>query len=238
MDQNEQTCEFFGARTPEKQATTRRCKQCLVDTPDLFNECARETAKLLDVSIILDTDGNSVRVSNFVMPRVIRREKPVEIKASKRRDKHQEKKMNDEVMQTAAQGPIPKQVAKTKPWTTAGVLNIAKRMLFESKSTEEIMSALIAEYQRGGKDAKQAKHNAQSCLFNARKKLKKELDGAGKASAPTITPEELVPDKVNTPQAVEVIGQPPTGATIVDDTEVEQPSDGSYDDSNPTVTES
>ncbi len=52
-----------------------------------------------------------------------------------------------------------------------GILKAAKDMLSLNKPTKEIFETLIGLYIKAGKDPKHAKHNAQSTLFNARKKL-------------------------------------------------------------------
>jgi hypothetical protein len=52
-----------------------------------------------------------------------------------------------------------------------GVLGMAKIMLLGGKSGDEVLKALIARYLEAGKDAKQAKHNAQSTLFHAKRRV-------------------------------------------------------------------
>jgi len=240
-------CKFFGARTPEKQESTNRCRRCKEQTPDMFRECTIETNELLNTSVFIDRDGNTTVRMGRPDP-VERGDEPVARSSNAvRRVKRQEKpKMADETT-----NPTQSQPATPKVKSTAGVLNIAKTMLADGKSNETIMQALIAAYMATGKDAKQAKHNAQSCLFNAKKKLEPKAPKAAPAPVPTTETAATIPTAPVTeaPVAVVPVEKEPgpeveveettTNGTPVDDggeTEV----DGSYtdDDGNPLGTES
>lgn len=149
----QQDCKFFGARTQEKRESTNRCKDCLTSTPSMYKSCTIESNKLIMTPVGVgskpaDEEMNDNEKSNV-----------------------KEKKMSEDT-------PIQSKPVTPKVASTAGVLGIAKKMLAENKSTEEIMTALIAEYQKAGKNPRQAKHNAQSCLFNARKKLQPKAQKA------------------------------------------------------------
>jgi hypothetical protein len=157
-----QDCKFFGTMTEEKKGSRQRCTWCKANNPDMHFECVTSYRELSEY--IESIDKKDVAMTK--MCRLVT--KTEEGPPTRRVKRVQESKMTNE---TPIQ-PIQSTTPKIK--STSGVLAIAKSMLVDGKPIEQIMSALITEYQRAGKTAKQAKHNAQSCLFNARKKLKNE----------------------------------------------------------------
>lgn len=152
-------CKFFGTMTEEKKGSRQRCTWCKANNPDMHFECITSYKELSEY--IESIDKRDVAMTK--MCRLVT--KTEEGPPTRRVKRVQESKMTNE---TPIQ-PIQPMTPKVK--STNGVLAIAKNMLIEGKPTEQIMSALITDYQRAGKTPKQAKHNAQSCLFNARKKL-------------------------------------------------------------------
>ena len=230
-------CKFFGARTPEKQESTDRCRTCNAERHDLFVACTKESAELIGTSVLVDQSITSQNGNESF---------DVSFKHSNWRTKRRETKMADET-------PIQQQPIKPKVQTTAGVLGIAKTMIAEGKSTEEIMAALITAYQRAGKTPRQAKHNAQSCLFNARKKIKQTQEKTGNptlAESPgTIQSTEKSTQKTgDQTDTIETYSNPPIATeevkpadTIAADDipgEFEQQVDGEYtDDGRPLGTQ-
>jgi hypothetical protein len=164
-------CLLFGARTEDTEKL-RRCTKCKNDTPDLYALCTKESEKLLSTSTVV---VNGV-TKNVIMPgrvdgfgSIIKgedvpvKEKPVTNKITR---KAKEKVMTNE------------NVAKTNK--SGGAVGLAKKLLSEGKKDGDILAALIQYYIDAGRDAKKAKHNAQSALFNAKKKP------TAKVSAPKV----------------------------------------------------
>jgi hypothetical protein len=181
-----QDCKFFGTMTEEKKGSRQRCTWCKANNPDMHFECVTSYKELSEYI-------ESIDKRDVAMTKVCRLVTKTEEGPPTRRVKHvQESKMTNET-------PIQPTTPKIK--STNGVLAIAKSMLVDGKPIEQIMSALITEYRRAGKTAKRAKHNAQSCLFNARKKLKNET-----AVTPGSTPE--VNEKTNVGEPVTFMGIP------------------------------
>jgi len=173
----------------------------------MYRDCTIDTNELLNTLVFTDIDG---KIVVQVGHESLNNESVNNVKCIKRQEK---KKMSDETTNPTQSQPQP---AAPKVKSTAGVLSIAKKMITEGKDTEVIMQALIAAYMSGGKDAKQAKHNAQSCLFNARKKL------APKAAKTDPTPAPGIETAATTPTAP--VAETPVVAVPVEkgpETEVE-----------------
>lgn len=146
-------CKFFGTRTEEKRTSATRCIECKKNSPKTFNNCIITSNELMNTSVLLDKDGNTIIKKHEIEPEI--EEKPME-----------------ETNQTPSADQEKKEVKKT-----AGVLNFATKLITDGKTDQETLAALIEIYTKSGKSAKQAKHNAQSTLFNAKKKLSKENEG-------------------------------------------------------------
>jgi hypothetical protein len=166
-------CKFFGFMVPEDRAVRKRCQTCKKEDILKYKLCVEEADKILNTTILPGDGGES--------------------------ETEEETNMSDELVQGRANGvkeqvdqnsdEIEKASVKT-PQKVVGVLDTAKSMLMESKEDGEIITKLISFYMSAGKTAKQSKHNAQSCLFNAKKKL-----GLSKTKETKNEAESQKPDK-------------------------------------------
>ena len=158
-------CSFLGART-EETAKSRKCNRCQVNTPEVYKKCTKESDRLLSTSTIVGANGvtkNAIIPGRFntfgsiIDETVVVKEKPVES------NKVTKRKVNQKVKAMTEKNGV-------KAVKSGGAVGLAKKLLNEGKNDGEVLAALIQYYITAGRDAKKAKHNAQSALFNAKKK--------------------------------------------------------------------
>jgi hypothetical protein len=152
---NWQGCRRFGSRTFDERMTFHICQVCQKESLEIFLDCAKKSDELfegmdeiLNTSVLVDSEGKT-----FQRLEIIEKEDP----------------MTDEQVNQEET----KEEPKKKRVVTGGVIKVVKDMLAEGKSDKEIMKHIIELGQNDGKTPRQAKHNAQSAIFNAKKAMKK-----------------------------------------------------------------
>ena len=155
-------CVVFGLYDGEEQNKSSACLECKKANKKLFNACIKSGIKFM---------GNNVATLDEFQ--VI---KPKEInKAYKRMKKHmgpeQEKPQMNKDLEICINPPTTDKKQVVRGGQTVGILVTAKKLLSEGKSYKEVLGTLIGIYMAVLRDPKRAKHNAQSTIFNALKRL-------------------------------------------------------------------
>jgi len=169
----DKSCVMFGCVNEETSKQSPRCKQCAKINPELYKECMKEGNILLNTNIRVDVNGKTFTEIKLPNKRSI-------IKPTERNERHMEPKVEKpEQMKTNDNINLTKNLEQTgdkkttvvRGGQTVGILETAKKLLLEGKSYNDVLQSLIAIYMGVGRDAKRAKHNAQSTVFNAMKRL-------------------------------------------------------------------
>lgn len=164
------TCRFFGAITPERREKRRKCKICMDEHQKVFSDCIKVMNEILGTEILIIGGEEITNKLNI-----------------KDRGNEMNENINDVNVTSGDSCGVDKKVVKidgesfTVPKhgkgsrahvkETKGVFDLAKKLVRDGKSDQEALVELINAYTSAGKNPKQAKHNAQSILFHAKKRV-------------------------------------------------------------------
>lgn len=167
-DSGNPKCVVFGCYNGDDQNTSTICQDCKKKNEKLFNACIKAGIELLSMSVTVDDSGKTIFKKGGL-------DSPFKIKP--RGDVKKMKPEKKNVVQCncgecESEHPRPDGPAQVvRSGQTVGVLDTAKKLLSEGKSYNDALKALINVYMGVLRDPKRAKHNSQSTLFNAMKRL-------------------------------------------------------------------
>jgi hypothetical protein len=169
----DESCVFFGATSHESAIGTPPCQECKKKAIKVYNSCVSLGNELLRTSVGVDKNGKtftkigSLNEFSLIKPLAIK-------KVTERGKKHVETEQPKSEIDKSLEAVTPPKTEKktvVRDGQAIGVLETAKKLLTDGKSYKEVLGTLIGIYMNVSREPKKAKHNAQSTMFNAMKRL-------------------------------------------------------------------
>jgi hypothetical protein len=166
----DESCVAFGLYNGTNQNATSACLECKKLNKKLFNACIKSGKEFMGVNVAVGRGDKTFTTTKAI-------NNTLKIKPRKERTKkmvpEQDKSKTDKDSDTYSwvSPPITKKKQVVRSGQTVGVLETAKKLLTEGKSYNEALGTLIGIYMAVLRDPKRSKHNAQSTVFNALKRL-------------------------------------------------------------------
>jgi len=163
----DKSCVMFGCVDGKTAQQSPKCKQCAEINSELYKKCTEEGSILLNRSVRVDSNGKTIIGTSNKQSIT----KPLTTKKVTERGKKHMEPEKEKLEQTEKKKTEKKKTTVVRGGQTVGILETAKNFLLEGKSYNDVLQSLIVIYLGTGRNPQKAKHNAQSTVFNALKRL-------------------------------------------------------------------